>query len=351
MILRQAKVIRRPQLSLFEKGCIYELRKTGKSLKFIAYHFKRSKQTICSVLNKMDELQTFERLPGSGRPRIFDENEEAQIQHMAVLKVKRGENITAEQIQRESNEIYKKKASERTIRRVLSASEELRSCWQTRKAFVSEKNRKKRLKFAKEHLSWTSEDWGRVIWSDESPFVYRYNKRQRVWSLTDPLFHKTKFLGTVKHDKKNNVWGCFSRHSVGKLYQIEGIMKKEDYHNILQRQLIPSTKTLFPDGNFIFQEDNDPKHSSRLCRGYLESKNINRMEWPAQSPDLNPIENLWAILNGKAKDRRPKSDQELFGILENEWNKLDKTILTNLVDSMPNRCRLVIKHRGMPIDY
>ena len=83
----------------------------------------------------MDELQTFERLPGSGRPRIFDENEEAQIQHMAVLKVKRGENITAEQ----SNEIHKKKASERTIRRVLSASKELRSCWQTRKAFVSEK--------------------------------------------------------------------------------------------------------------------------------------------------------------------------------------------------------------------
>ena len=139
MILRQAKVIRRRQLSLFEKGCIYELRKTGKSLKFIAYHFKRSKQTICSVLNKMDELQTFERLPGSGRPRIFDENEEAHIQHMAVLKVKRGENITAEQIQRESNEIHKKKASERTIRRVLSASKELRSCWQTRKAFVSEK--------------------------------------------------------------------------------------------------------------------------------------------------------------------------------------------------------------------
>ena len=108
MILRQAKVIRRPQLSLLEKGCIYELRKTGKSLKFIAYQFKRSKQTICSVLSKMDELQTFERLPGSGRPRIFDENEEAQIQHMAVLKVKRGENITAEQIQRESNEIAMK---------------------------------------------------------------------------------------------------------------------------------------------------------------------------------------------------------------------------------------------------
>ena len=74
------------------------------------------------------------------------------------------------------------------------------------------------------------------------------------------------------------------------------------------------------------------------------------MERLAQS-HLNPFENLWAILNGKAKGRRPKSDRELFGILENEWNKLDKSVLLNLVDSMPERCRLVIKHRGMHIDY
>lgn len=94
-------------------------------------------------------------------------------------------------------------------------------------------------------------------------------------------------------------------------------MRKEDYQKILQNQLIPSSRALFPDGDFIFQEDNDPKHASHLCRNYLESKNMTRMDWPAQSPDLNPIENLWAILNGKAKDRRPKSDQDLFELLQN----------------------------------
>ena len=72
MTFRQAKVIRRPQLSLFEKGWIYELRKTGKSLSFIAYHYEKRKQTICNVLKKIEELQTFERLPGSSRPRIFE---------------------------------------------------------------------------------------------------------------------------------------------------------------------------------------------------------------------------------------------------------------------------------------
>jgi len=70
------------------------------------------------------------------------------------------------------------------------------------------------------------------------------------------------------------------------------------------------------------------------------------MEWPAQSPDFNPIENLWAILNKKAENRRPITDQELFNILQYEWNNLDITILNNLVDSMHNRCVLV-----MPINY
>ena len=56
-------------------------------------------------------------------------------------------------------------------------------------------------------------------------------------------------------------------------------MKKEHYHTILKNQLLPSSRVLFQDKNFIFQEDNDPKHSSQLCRGYLQNKNITRMEW------------------------------------------------------------------------
>jgi DDE superfamily endonuclease len=87
---------------------------------------------------------------------------------------------------------------------------------------------------------------------------------------------------------------------------IPGILDKHGYHDILQRRMIPSAHTLFSDGDFIFQEDNDPKHTSKLCQDYLHSKKINRMNWPAQSPDLNPIENLWAILNSKASERRQK---------------------------------------------
>jgi hypothetical protein len=90
------------------------------------------------------------------------------------------------------------------------------------------------------------------------------------------------------------------------------------YHTMVYRmrhtenQMIPSTKRLFRGrlwyNKFQFQEDNDPKHTSHLCRDFLKDMQVDRMEWPAQSPDLNPIENLWSILDRKAKERKSQND-------------------------------------------
>jgi len=126
------------------------------------------------------------------------------------------------------------------------------------------------------------------------------------------------------------VWGAFSAHAVGHLHRVMGIMDGPMYRQILIHHLCPSAAVLFPDGNYIFQQDNDPKHKCNIVMQYIANANIPTMAWPAQSPDLNPIENLWSILDRRLKARRPRNEAELMLILQKGWQELDVELLQSL---------------------
>ena len=130
-------------------------------------------------------------------------------------------------------------------------------------------------------------------------------------------------------------------------------MKKEQYHRILQNSAIPSGIGQAGYG-FTFQQDNDPKHTSQLCKSYLESKEaegvLDIMIWPPQSPDLNPIELLWEELDRKVRQTAPKSKTAMWESLRETWHSLDQSILTKLVRRMPRLCKAVIRAKGGHFD-
>ena len=154
-----------------------------------------------------------------------------------------------------------------------------------------------------------------------------------VWRLPSERYNPATTRATIKHSAKIMVWGCFAANGVGCLHRISGIMDQKVYKNILVHQMKPSAAKLFPQKKFVFQQDNDPKHTARSIKKYFKNQDaagkFETLPWPSQSPDLNPIENLWAIIENRLKTRKCSTQDQLFQALVDEWNKLE-TIFCNV---------------------
>lgn len=240
---------------------------------------------------------------------------------------------------------------ENTIRSRIKESGEFTSQWAARKPFISEANRAKRVEWCREHQHWTKEQWRRVMWTDESPFTLRYWRSTRVWRMEGERYASNCTKGSLKHDVKINVWGAFCAHGVGRLHLIPGTMDQEVYLDILGDPMLSSADLLFGRENWILQQDNDPKHTARQVKEWFIDHDIPLLPWPSQSPDLNPIENLWSILDRNCRHRRTNTKTELFQYLQEAWESIPKTTLESLVDSMPERCRAVIEAKGGMTKY
>ena len=103
----------------------------------------------------------------------------------------------------------------------------------------------------------------------------------------------------------------------------------------------------------IFQQDCNSKHTAKSVQDWLDKQPFDILDWPPQSPDLNPIEHLWAMLKQRLNqyDHPPKGMLELWERIEAEWNKIDKEECCRLIESMPDRINAVIKSKGWWTDY
>ncbi|KAJ4928341.1 hypothetical protein JOQ06_016133 [Pogonophryne albipinna] len=224
----------------------------------------------------------------------------------------------------------------------------LKSCSARRVPLLKPVHVQARLKFAREHLDDLEEDWENVIWSDETKIeLFGKNSTRRVWRRKNAELHPKNTIPTVKHGGGNIMLrGCFSAKGPGRLIRVKERMNGAMYREILSDNLLPSARALKMKRGWVFQHDNDPKHTARAMKEWLRKKHFKVLEWPSQSPDLNPIENLWRELKVRVAQRQPQNITALEEICMEEWAKIPATFLssslslihTNLFSFSPTSC-------------
>ena len=145
----------------------------------------------------------------------------------------------------------------------------------------------------------------------------------------------------------------FLRRRIWTIYCFTDNINTDKLCNIYKNTLLPSAITFFGNDKhkWILQEDNNPKHLSRKAINWKIENQINRLSWPSQSPDLNPMENVWAVLKANISNYKPTSVKILIRVIKKEWKALDSTFAKNLVISMKNRISSILSNGGDHLLY
>jgi DDE superfamily endonuclease len=217
-----------------------------------------------------------------------------------------------------------------------------------KKPLLTKRHRKERLDFAISHQHWTIEDWKKVVWSDETK-INRFGSdgRKWVWKKAGEDLSDRQVEGTLKFGGGSlMMWGCMMWEGVGYACKIDGKMDGDLYVKILDEELQDSVQFYGKTAeDIIFQQDNDSKHTCKKASNWFEDHGYQVLLWPAQSPDLNPLEHLWTHLKRKLADYEvpPKGILELWERVQDEWEKIGPEACQNLIESMPRCVKAVLK--------
>ena len=316
-----------------ERGKILTFKEMGLSHRAIARKIGRSPRVIRNFLVDPKQYASKKKRGSCGR---ISSRDKRRLLYLASNQI-----TSASKLQRSMD----LKISIRRVQQLLHDASHLRYRRMRKVPSLTDHHIKDRIHWVRDHMSWTSE-WKTVIFSDEKKFnldgpdglMYCWHDLRKK----KPEYPRRSFGGGSVM-----VWGAIYAGGKSELAVLEGKQNAVSYIQTLGGFLLPILSTN-SQTSMIFQQDNAAIHTAHLTKMWLLLKNIKTMDWPAHSPDLNPIENLWGLLARRvyADGRIFQTTSELKSTILEEWHNFSIDIIHSLIQSMPNRCISVLNKKG-----
>ena len=339
----------RKQLSTDVKEVIVSMRNEGYTLQYIADTLNVPRGTFSDVVVRFKQRGSIENKPRSGRPRALDGRDERSLIRLARTNRK----TPLAELTNKFNQHRPSQVSKRTTQRCLYRNGYHRRVVK-KKVRIREVNRKKRVNWCRGKVGWpVNGQWDKVIFTDESQVVLGENQRIFIWRRKDEAESPECVCPPAQRKVSVMIWGCITYHGVGTITTVDGTINRHKYIEVLENNLWPVIARHFPTNDFLFQNDNAPIHRARDVENYKTRNNINCINWPAQSPDLNIIENVWLKLKRQLQNHAGNINtaDELSNAIRHEWQQLPVDYIQGLYRSIPKRIRKVISVKGEMTKY
>ncbi|UYV70876.1 hypothetical protein LAZ67_8000946 [Cordylochernes scorpioides] len=330
------------QTDAFTRGMVIGLKRAGWSIRQIAADTHLGASTVHRLWRRWLEHGNVAIYRNVGATRVMSARVDRRILRQAVA----APQATCTAILQHVQDTLDHSISTRTISRRLVANG-LHSCRPLRRLPLTPPNRRQRLEWCRARSTWMTE-WHRVVFSDESRFCLSSDSRRvRVWRRRGERSNPAAIVErpTVRQ-RGIMVWGTIAYDSRSPLLRIQGTMTAQRYvDDVLRPVTLPYLQGV---PNALYQQYNARPHTARISQQALQD--VQMLPWPPYSPDLSPIEHVWDIIGRRLHALpQPRSEDELWQMVEREWRAIPQDAIRTLIDSLPRRVAACIVVREFKV--
>lgn len=327
-----------PRLNQDQRNQAIGMLNAGQTVTAVSRAFGCTRRTILRLADRFRQTGSVRDRPRSGRPRVTTAREDRYMtlthlrqRHLPATVTARRYRITAQTVRN------RLRARNRPIRAYRPYYGQI----------LTRAHRAARVNWCRRHLRFTRADWNNVLFTDESRFNLSHGDgRVRVYRRRGERFADACVLQRNRFGGGSvMIWGGIMGGLKTRLVVVNGNLNAQGYINqILAPEAVPFIQRQAQQ--VTLQQDNARPHTARVTQQFLQRNNINVLPWPANSPDLNPIEHIWDKLGRRVHQQNLTNLQDLENALQAAWNNLTPDVIRRYVNSMRRRIRAVLASQG-----